>query len=506
MRSSAQSPRWAWSCSFAGFAVRAGVAGAAQFDGHLDALCGQLLVLGHLDHDGALHPLAEQLTAVLVHTGDAAGGVVCVGRAAAGAVELGPAVLALRAGVGVAVLELIPHGGVGDALPDVAHPVLGVADELVAGVQVAPGGHGHVLGAGAAARNALVDAGAAGQVDHVMVEGKAAALAVALDHFLGQDLILLLQDGQVGLGQGAGVVRLADHRLHAQLSETEVCHVEDVVGEVGVEVGVGAAHVVALVAALPDELLELGHDGVIAAVARVVLAEAVVDLLAAIEAQDDIVALLVAEVDHILVDQHPVGGHGEAEVLVVDLLLLAAVGHQLLHHLKVHQRLTTEEIDFEVAAGAGVLDEEIHGALAHLKAHQRTVALIAALRGEAVGAVQVAGVGHMQAERLDHGVAVLEVEGHVGVGIGAPQLARLLQRGHILQALAQVGLGHVGAVAVLFEHGRYDRIGGALLVQGDDVIRHIVHHMHRAAAGVQHDVIAVQLILMYHFSLHSIVT
>ena len=95
-------------------------------------------------HDGALDALLEQLTAVLVDAGDAAGGVVGVGCTAARAVELGPAVLALGAGVGVAVLELIPHGGVGDALPDVAHQVLGVADELVAGVEVAPGGDGHV--------------------------------------------------------------------------------------------------------------------------------------------------------------------------------------------------------------------------------------------------------------------------------------------------------------------------------------------------------------------------
>ena len=83
-------------------------------------------------------------------------------------------------------------------------------------------------------------------------------------------------------------------------------------------VGVGAAHVIVLVAALFHELLELRHDGVIAAVACVVLAEAVMDFLAAIEAQHDIVALLVAEVDDIVVDEHTVGGHGEAEVLVVD--------------------------------------------------------------------------------------------------------------------------------------------------------------------------------------------
>ena len=88
--------------------VGAGIAGGAQLDGHFDALRGQLLILCHLDHNGALHPLAEQLTAVLVHAGNAAGCVVGVGCTAAGAVELCPAVLALLAGVGVAVLELVP--------------------------------------------------------------------------------------------------------------------------------------------------------------------------------------------------------------------------------------------------------------------------------------------------------------------------------------------------------------------------------------------------------------
>ena len=91
-------------------------------------------------------------------------------------------------------------------------------------------------GAGAAAGNALVDAGAAGEVDHVVVEGKATALAVALDHLLGKDLVLLLQDGQIFLGQSAGITGVADHGLHAQLGKAEVGHVEDIVGEVGVVV------------------------------------------------------------------------------------------------------------------------------------------------------------------------------------------------------------------------------------------------------------------------------
>ena len=280
---------------------------------------------------------------------------------------------------------------------------------------------------------------------------------------------------------------------------------EDVVGEVGVVVGVGAAHVIVLVAALFHKLLELRHDGVIAAVACVVLAEAVMDFLAAIEAQHDIVALLVAEVDDIVVDEHTVGGHGEAEVLVVDLLLLAAVGDELFDHVEVHQRLAAEEIDLEVAAGAGVLDEEVHSPLAHLEAHQGAVALIAALRGEAVGAVEVAGVGDVEAERLDHRLAVLEVESHVLVDVGSPKLAGGFQRGHILEALAQVGLGDVGAVGILCQHGGHDLVGRVFFVHRNDVVSHVVHDMDRAAAAVQHDVISVQLILMYHFILQSII-
>ena len=51
--------------------------------------------------------IRDRLTAVLVHTGNAAGGMIRVGSAAAGAIQLGPAVLALLAGIGVAVLELL---------------------------------------------------------------------------------------------------------------------------------------------------------------------------------------------------------------------------------------------------------------------------------------------------------------------------------------------------------------------------------------------------------------
>ena len=129
--------------------------------------------------------------------------------------------------------------------------------------------------------------------------------------------------------------------------------------------------------------------------------------------------------------------------------------------------------------------------------------MVASLRGKAVRAAQVAAVGNVQAQRLDHSVAVLEIEGHVLIDIRAPQLAVFLQAGHVIDALAQILLGHVRAAAVLCQHGGNDLVCGMLRVHGDDIVGHLVHNVHRAAAGVQHDVITVQLILMYHVLLHS---
>ena len=239
-----------------------------------------------------------------------------------------------------------------------------------------------------------------------------------------------------------------------------------------------------------DELLELGHDAVIAAVAREVDAEAVIDLLAAIQRQNNVVAFFIAPVDDLVRDADAVGRHREAEVFVVLFLDAACIGDQLLADLKVHQRFAAEEIDLEVAAGAGVFDEEIQRALAGLKAHETGLAVELALRGEAVAAIQVAGVGNVQAERLDNVGAFFEVKGVVGVGVGRKQLARGGQLVDVVEHVADVGGGHIGAVRVLFGEGCSSLLPAAALVdQGDGVIGDVIHRMHAAAVDIQHNVV-----------------
>ena len=144
--------------------------------------------------------------------------------------------------------------------------------------------------------------------------------------------------------------------------------------------------------------------------------------------------------------------------------------------------------------------QEIQSLLAHLKGHEGPLALVFALAGEAVGAAQVAGVGHMETQGLDNVGVVLVVGGHGGVGVGGEELVLLLQRRHVVDAGADLLLGDVGAVRIVGQDAPADLVGGVVGVEGDDVIRHLVHQMDRTTAGVQDDVVAVQLVLMYHKS------
>ena len=110
-----------------------------------------------------------------------------------------------------------------------------------------------------------------------------------------------------------------------------------------------------------------------------------------------------------------------------------------------------------------------------------------ALRGEAVAAIQVAGVGDVQAERFDNVGAVFEVKGVVGVGVWRKQLAR---GGQLVEHVADVGGGHIGAVRILFGEGCSGLLPAAALVdQGDGVIGDVIHRMHAAAVDIQHNVV-----------------
>ena len=61
-----------------------------------------------------------------------------------------------------------------------------------------------------------------------------------------------------------------------------------------------------------------------------------------------------------------------------------------------------EEVHLQIGPGAGILNQEVQRLLAHLEAHERPLTVVLALAGEAVLAVEVAGVGHVEAQCLYH--------------------------------------------------------------------------------------------------------
>ena len=130
--------------------------------------------------------------------------------------------------------------------------------------------------------------------------------------------------------------------------------------------------------------------------------------------------------------------------------------------------------------------------LPHLKAHQGPVPVVLALACEAVVAVQIAGVGYVEAQRLHHVPGTLfESPGDVREHVGGEELAGVFQGLHVIDAGLQVLFCHVRPGGVLLQQGGDDLLGGVALEQGDDVVGHLVHHVDAAGTAVQHDVIAV---------------
>ena len=260
--------------------------------------------------------------------------------------------------------------------------------------------------------------------------------------------------------------------------------------------GKGPPHIVILSFPGFDQLLELRHNPVPAAVSGIVHPAAVMDFLPSVQAEHHVAHFPVGKIDDVIVNQHAVGGQGEAEILVLFLLDAAGISHQLLHHVKIHQRFAAEEVHFQVAAGAGMGHKEIQGLFSHLVGHNSPVPVILALAGKAVGAVQVAGMRDVKAQGLDHaGGLLLQFSGHGLKHVRREQGSLFLQGGNLIPALPDFR----GILPETGGHFRNDLLPGFLLIAADDLIGDLIHHMHRPGAGVNDDIPVVQMITMNHF-------
>ncbi len=259
----------------------------------------------------------------------------------------------------------------------------------------------------------------------------------------------------------------------------------------------GAPEVVVLRPTALNELLELGHNHVIAALAGDRGPEVIVDLFSPVDGENCVGHLTVDVLDVLIIEEHTISCNCKAEALVVLLLNGTGVLHRLLYGIHGHQRLAAEEVHLDVTAVARLGDDEVDGPFGGLEVHGHAVAgAEIAGGGKAILTPQVAVVGDMEAQGLDqglllHGGSLLPV--NVVVLLKKQPLGR--QTAQLLPGLLQGGwvvLGQPGAKLrrAVLSHG------GLHLLQ--KVVGELVQHVDGAAVDIHGDIHAKALKGMYH--------
>ena len=261
---------------------------------------------------------------------------------------------------------------------------------------------------------------------------------------------MLQKHRQVALLQGIVLLRIAHHRLNRQLLKSQIRHVQHIGGKVRIEVGIGAPHIVVLLPSGVCKPLEFIQDQIITALAVAAHPQPVMGNLAPVQRQHHIAHLPVGKVDHIIVDQQAVGGKGKAKVLIMELLLFPAIGHQPLAHIPVQQGLTAKEVHFQIPAAGTVGNEIIQCLLAHFIGHDLTLAVVLSLAGKAVFARQVAIVGNMQANGLQYPLAAFELVGNRLKGILGKQPSVGDQRLNVFKTKINIRVRYIRLILVFF--------------------------------------------------------
>ena len=279
----------------------------------------------------------------------------------------------------------------------------------MAGIKFACRSDCKIFRSASATRNALVNTRTAFEIEHIVIEGERLALFSSFYHHIGKFFVLLVKHFLVVFGERVFVGGRTHDGFHAEFVESEIEHCLNVVGEIGIAMSERAAHIIILAAARFDEFLKFRHDYIVTSHVAYRLAKVVIDFLSSVKAEHDVVHLFVGKFDHVVVNEHAVGGERKAEIFAVFFFNRTRVCNKIFDDLPIHKRLSAEKVHLEIAARSAVFDEKIKRTFAHFVRHKRTLAVIFALRRKAILAVEIASVRDVKAHGFKHGVAFCEI-------------------------------------------------------------------------------------------------
>ena len=174
----------------------------------------------------------------------------------------------------------------------------------------------------------------------------------------------------------------------------------------------------------------------------------------------------------------------------MQLFLLSSIFYQIFDNLPVHQRLTTKEIHFQIAAASGVCDQEIQCFLSNLITHQLSVPMIFAFFCKAVATGKVAVMCNVQAQSFDYSRTFLEVHNIIFVFIFCKQFSVFYQGSYFF-----TGFFHL-SFTVCTGQFCYNLLRCMIFVQSDHIIGNIIYYMDRTTVYIKNNVITIIFILV----------
>ena len=333
-----------------------------------------------------------------------------------------------------------------------------------------------------------------------MKELKTLSISFSANIFLRKPVILGEKLRHVLHAKGIVFLFIRHNGLHGNLLKSLVGQMNHIFGKVRIVAGIRAPHIIVHLVSALGRLLILRQNLVIAALPAPMGPHEIMNLLPAVDAQDQIRHFLIYKVHNFVGQQYAVGGKRKTEFLMVRLLQRSAVSYQLLHHLPVHEGLPAKEIHLQIDTVPGIFHQKIQRLPAHLKTHQRPSAVVFALPCKAVFTGQITVVGNVQAERFHHGLPLRKRIYIVFVNVLGKKLSRFFQGKKFLRQFPCFGMGQGKLLLKCLRN--YLLILRPLCNQplhhGNRIISGPVHHMHAAAVDIHHNMISIINIPVYH--------
>ena len=155
------------------------------------------------------------------------------------------------------------------------------------------------------------------------------------------------------------------------------------------------------------KFLEFRNDQIITSSSFAERSHIIMNFFTSVHTENNISHFFITELHNFIIEKNTVRCQCKTEFFIMEFLLLSSVCHQVFDNLPVHQRLSSEEIHFQVLSGSGIGDQEIKSFLTHFKRHQCSSSMIFSLFGKTVSTGQITIMGNVQAQSLYYCLSIL---------------------------------------------------------------------------------------------------